>query len=105
MHMEVASGLLDRAKDVFFHLRVMIAVQAPAESRPAVRARTEQPRSAQTDANVVSPAETWSQLQDLLFTAAVTVQENQQGVRVVRLVAGRQKGPEGPALGGLNLRG
>src|SRR5262249_4432903 len=93
----VPARLLDGAGGGVFDGLVVAAV-APAVAESAVAARTEQYRTAQTDADVVASAQARGQSQDLLLIAAQTVEEHQQRVRIAGLVAGGQEGPYGQGL-------
>src|SRR5262249_28862851 len=94
--------LLDGAEQVVFDELVVAAV-APAVAEAAVAARAEQHGAAQTDADVIAPAQARGQPQDLLLIAAQTVEEHQQRVRIAGLVAGGQESPygQGPRRGDL----
>src|SRR5438105_12521203 len=104
MHVVVAPRLLHGAEHVVFNNRIATAVRPPGVARAAVRALAEVLGTTQADADVIAPAEPGRQAEDLLLIAAVAVQEDQQRVGVVRLVAGGEKGAHGEAAGGLYFR-
>ena len=101
MDVIVAAGLLDGPDDIILEQLLIVAVVPPAVAgRPSAASRAL--RAAQADADVVAPAQPRGQPQHLLLVAAVAVEEDQQRVRVVRLVAGRQEGADRQRVRGLD---
>jgi len=70
----------------------------------AVGSLAEGVRPAETDTDVVAPAQAWGQAKDLFVAAAVAVQEYQQRIRVVGFIAGGQERAKRPAGRRLHLR-
>src|SRR5207302_448 len=91
--------------DVLLDRRVARPVLSPAVAGPTVGSRAGTLGAAQADADVVAPAQTRGQPKGLLLVAAVAVEEDQQRIGVMRLVAGRQEGADRPTVEGLHLGG
>src|SRR5262249_1111595 len=104
MDVIVPARLLDGAQDVILDHGVAAAIGGPGVAEPAVGAGAEELGALEADTNVVPPAEAWGQAEDRLLAAAVAVEEDQQRVRIVGFVAGRQEGADGPAHRGANFR-
>src|SRR5579875_307230 len=96
MNVIMTPRLFNGAKDVFFDSGP-IFFPVPAVGREAVVAQSQGAWSAQTDADVIAPAQLRRQTKDLLLAAAATMQKDQQRIRIIRLVAGRQEGPQRPS--------
>src|SRR5204863_6817707 len=93
MHVVAAPCLLDGVEDVVLDQRVAWPVAAPTVAEPAVGALTNELLAAQAHTNIVAPAQPGSQAQDLLLVAAVAMEEDEQRIGVVRLIARRQERP------------
>ncbi len=94
MDVIVPPGLLDGAHHVLFERRIARRIRAPAKTVLAILTRPQSLWPAQRDADIIAPAHVGGEAQDLFFVAAVPVEEDQQRVRIIRLVAGWQEGAD-----------
>src|SRR5262245_29786600 len=104
MDVIVSPGLLHSLENVIFQHCIAFATPAPAKTRSAVRPRSQRKRATQADADVVPPAQAGCQSQDLLLVASLAMEEHEQGVGIVGLVAGGEKRADRKALRTLQNR-
>jgi trehalose-phosphatase len=71
MHVVIPPGLRNGVQHIILDLGVALTVCAPGIAHRAVRALAKQLGPAQTDTDVVPPAQAWCQSQDLFLIAAV----------------------------------